>query len=176
MKIYTGTGDKGETSLMGGRTRKDDPRIEAVGSIDELNSAIGVAISFQNDKRVVDILKDIQDRLFTVGAELSAVSDYVKTPRINEDHVKDIENKIDGFELGEIKKFILPSGTKSSVLLHSARTVARRAERRVTSLANSEKLNEHLLRYLNRLSSLLFALSVYVNRKEGGKEENPSYK
>src|SRR3990172_7640311 len=164
MKFYTGTGDKGETSLMGGRTGKDDPRIEAIGALDELNSTIGLAISFQNDKKVIDILKDIQDKLFTVGAELSNISKS-ETPKISANHVESLESTIDGFELGEIKKFILPSGTKSSVFLHLARTVARRAERRVISLAKSEKVNENLLKYINRLSSLFYVLSVHVNRK-----------
>ncbi len=175
MKIYTGTGDKGETSLTGGRTGKDDPRIETVGELDELNASIGLAVSFQNDKKIIDILKDVQDKLFTIGAELSNISKS-ETPEITEAHVKDLENKIDGFELGEIKKFILPSGTRSSVSLHLARTITRRAERRIVSLAKTQEINEYLLKYMNRLSSLLFVLSVYVNRKEGGKEENPSYR
>lgn len=174
MKIYTGAGDRGETNLVGGRFRKDDPKVEAIGEIDELNASIGLAISFQNDKRIIDILRDVQNKLFTVGAELSALSG--KTPKITENHVKDMERQMDSFEIGEIKKFILPNGTKSSVFLHSARTIARRAERRVVNLAKSESINENLLKYLNRLSSLLFVLSIYVNKKEGGEEENPSYR
>ena len=175
MKFYTGTGDKGETSVMGGRTDKDDPRMEAIGSIDELNSAIGLAIAFQKDKKVIDILENVQNKLFTVGAELATQSEKMNTPKITEGHVKDLEKTIDGFELGEIKKFILPNGTPSSNFLHFARTVARRAERVTVSFAKKEKVNEFLLKYLNRLSSLLFVLAVYVNRKENGKETNPTY-
>ena len=173
MKFYTGTGDKGETSVMGGRIGKDNLRIEAIGTVDELNSAIGVALAFQKDKKVIDALEDVQDKLFTVGAELASIS--AKSPTITENHVKNLEKAIDGFEIGEIRKFVLPNGTTSSVFLHHARTIARRTERIVVALSKKEKLNGHMLKYLNRLSSLLFVLSVYVNRQEGGKEKNPSY-
>ncbi len=175
MKFYTGSGDKGETSVMGGRTGKDSPRVEAMGAVDELNSVIGLALSFQKDKKIIEALENVQDKLFTVGAELAAESEQIKIPRIAEKHVKDIEKTIDSFDIGEIKKFILPNGTTSSIFLHFARTVTRRTERTVVSFSKKEKVNEHLLKYLNRLSSLLFVLSVYVNRKEGGKEKNPTY-
>ena len=175
MKFYTGKGDKGETSLMGGRVSKDDPRIEAIGAVDELNAVIGLTLSFQKDNRVVSILKDVQNKLFIVGAELAKFSESVKTPKITENHVKDMERETDSFDIGEIKKFILPSGTQSSVFLHFSRTVARRVERKVVSLSKNGNINNYLLKYLNRLSSLLFALSVYVNIKEGGNEENPTY-
>ncbi len=168
MKFYTGAGDKGETCITGKNIRKDDPVVEAVGEIDELNASIGVAISFQTEKKIIDILKDVQNKLFIIGAELCCLDSKTK---ITEEDVKDLENKIDGFEVGELKNFVLPSGSKPYVFLHLARTIARRAERKVVKMSEMKNINESLSKYLNRLSSLLFVMSLYVEKDR----ENPKY-
>jgi cob(I)alamin adenosyltransferase len=170
MKFYTGAGDKGETCITGKNIRKDDPVIEAIGEIDELNASIGVAMSFQTEKKIIDILKDVQNKLFVIGAEICCVDSKAK---ITEENVKDLESKIDSFEVGELKKFVLPSGSKPYVFLHLARTIARRTERKVVKISKMNNINEYLLKYLNRLSSLLFVMSLYVNRKV--KKESPTY-
>jgi len=168
MKYYTGTGDKGETCITGKNIRKDDPVVEAIGEIDELNASIGVAMSFQTEKKIIDILKDVQNKLFVVGAELCCFDSKTK---ITEENVKDLERKIDSFEVGELKKFVLPSGSKPYVFLHLTRTIARRAERKVVKMSKNEDINESLLKYLNRLSPLLFVMSLHIERDR----ENPKY-
>ena len=177
-KLYTRRGDAGETGLLGPeRVPKDDPRVEAMGSVDELNAVIGVALAVQKDTRILEILKKVQDDLFTVGAEL-AMSDPAEgtnVPRITADHVARLEAAIASLDVGAIKEFLLPRGSEELARLHWARTVARRAERRVVSLANRDDLNPELLRYMNRLSSLLYQIAVWVQRKERKKPEHPTY-
>lgn len=171
MKIYTKTGDKGETGLLGGeRVSKTSPRIEAYGTIDELNSFIGLAIAEVKDEKVKKVLKKIQNELFDVGADLAAPvtdkSDKLKVKRIPEQFFLDAENAIDEFEKGleELKHFILPGGSKGASLLHICRTISRRAERRIIALNYEVRIGENIIIYLNRLSDLFFVLARYVNK------------
>lgn len=176
MKIYTKRGDKGETSLYGGvRVSKDIPRIEAYGNVDEANSALGLALSFLKDEELQPILKDIQNDLFIITAELSnqTPTDHI----ITMEKVTKLEHLIDSYEekLPKLTKFILPSGSQGGAALHLARTVVRRAERSVVALKKQESVRDEPLVYLNRLSDLLFVLSRYVNKQDGKEENSPTY-
>ena len=175
--MYTRTGDKGESTLMGGvRASKAHPRFEAMGDVDEPNAAIGVAMAVQSDPRVVAVLREVQNALFTVGAELSvAAGKKAGVPRVTADHVAALEAEMGKLDIGEITEFILPRGSPAVATLHYARAVARRAERHAFTLARKEAVNPELLRYLNRLSSLLFTMAVWVQRSEGIAEEHPRY-
>ena len=178
-KLYTRAGDAGETGLLGPeRVAKDDPCVEAMGAVDELNAVLGLAISALKEKPVRDALLKIQDDLFTVGAELAMAraAKGTRVPRIVPEHVARLEAGIDTFDVGRITEFILPRGSEGLVRLHWARTVARRAERRVVSLSRQEALNPDLLRYMNRLSSLLYQMAVWCQKKERAKTEHPSYR
>lgn len=173
MKIYTKTGDDGETGLFGGpRVPKHAPRIEAYGNVDELNAVIGLARSEMLPDEVDMLLESIQHDLFAVGAEL-ATPDPAKhgTRIISEPHSTRLEQAIDHFEgtLPPLQNFILPGGSRGASLLHFARTVCRRAERGLVFLrsASSESISGDLVIYLNRLSDLLFVLARAVNRSEG---------
>ena len=164
MKIYTKTGDKGTTSLFGGkRVSKADVRIDAYGTVDELNSWIGVVRDQAVNIRRQDILVHIQDRLFTIGASLATEpgNTKVKIPALNEEDVLKLENEIDAMEaeLPPLKSFILPGGHASVSLGHVARTTCRRAERIVISLSENEAVDPLVIRYLNRLSDYLFVLA-----------------
>lgn len=176
VKIYTRGGDKGETSLIGGkRASKSSVRIDAYGNVDELNSAIGVVISFIDDKEVKDILAKVQNELFIVGSDLADPSypeNPNKTPRVSDAMVKQMEGIIDKYEeeVGSIQYFILPGGTKEASLLHLARGIARRAERIAVELSLSESVNPAVIAYLNRLSSLLFVFARLVNKRKGVKD------
>lgn len=169
MKIYTKTGDKGTTSLFGGkRVEKDNLRIDTYGTIDELNAFIGAAVSEINDKELKEVLENIQLDLFTLGSDLATPDENNITfavPRVDENFVKKLEESIDKFtdKLPPLKNFILPGGSKGSSLLHLARTVCRRGERAVVTLQKNEKIGENILVYLNRLSDLLFVLARYAN-------------
>ena len=174
MKIYTKTGDDGTTSLFGGnRVGKDNPRIESYGTVDELNSILGMVLTNIDNNELNSIILKIQNHLFNVGADLATpIKDdekslYVK--RIDKSYIRFLEINIDKFEeqLEPLKDFILPGGTKVASYLHLARTVCRRAERIVTSLSKIEKINNFVLIYLNRLSDLLFVLARYSNHLEG---------
>jgi len=176
VKIYTRGGDKGETSLIGGkRTSKSSARINAYGSVDELNSALGVAISFIDDKNVKDVLEKVQNELFIIGSDLADPSypeNPNKIPRASDAMVKQIESIIDKYEeeVGTIQYFILPGGTKEASLLHLARGIARRAERAAVELSSSESVNPAVIAYLNRLSSLFFVLARLMNKRKGVKD------
>jgi len=168
-RIYTRTGDDGSTGLGDGvRVEKDDPRIEAFGTVDELNSFIGVILSSNPPASVARCLQDVQHDLFDLGGELS-LPDYVS---INESYVERLEQQLDLFnaELPPLKEFILPAGGLAASHSHVARTVCRRAERRVYSLHKESPLNIHILRYLNRLSDLLFVIARVCARHENGTE------
>jgi len=177
-KVYTRTGDKGQATLMGGvRASKAHPRFEAMGDVDELNAAIGVAMAAQSDAKVLGVLGMVQNTLFTVGAELSvAAGKEAAVPKVSDHDVMMLEAAIDAVDPGEIKEFVLPRGPAAVVSLHFARAIARRAERHVWALSKKEKVNPELLRYLNRLSSLLFAIAVRVQRDEGSRQEHPTYR
>src|SRR5215216_4992127 len=168
-KVYTRTGDKGETSLVGGeRVSKASLRVETYGEVDELNSIIGLVRARLNDEAIDITLGSIQNDLFTLGSDLASTSD-VKVPRIGEAFITVLEHTADQYlsELEPLKEFILPGGSEAGAVLHLARTVARRAERRVVQLAEAEEVNPLAVVYLNRLSDLLFILARVVNRRAG---------
>ncbi len=171
MKIYTKTGDKGETGLFGGeRVSKDSIRISAYGTIDELNSFIGYTITETKDKSVKDILLKIQNYLFTIGSDLATPETENNTKlniqRTPELFYKEIEKMIDHYDaqLEELKNFILPGGSKCASLLHICRTICRRAEREVVALKNLVKIGNNIIIFLNRLSDLFFVLSRFENK------------
>jgi cob(I)alamin adenosyltransferase len=174
-KIYTRTGDEGQTSLGdGARLPKYHARVAAYGSIDEANSAIGVAILHVRDAEVLRLLRHIQNDLFDVGADLCRPErPGVEKPmlRITDEQVAWLENQIDRFnaDLEPLTSFVLPGGSAASAYLHLVRTVSRRAERDVVLLASEESVNPAVLRYVNRLSDLLFVLARFLNGK--GKED-----
>lgn len=170
MKIYTKTGDKGETSLFGGkRVWKDDLRISAYGTVDELNAVLGMAVTELINVELIEVIKNIQNNLFTVGSDLAAPLDKENKnfviPRIDEKFVVQLECLIDKYDsqLPELKNFILPGGLKGSAILHHARTVCRRAEREVVALSKKDLINHEIEVYLNRLSDLLFILARFEN-------------
>ena len=181
MKIYTRTGDQGETGLLGGgRVSKASPRIEAYGTVDELNAALGVVAAQLDgsEAKAREIIAKVQNELHTVCADLAAPDlQNEKVPRVGAKHVEELERLCDELEeeLPPLESFVLPGGTPAGALLHWARTVARRAERRVVELATHEKINTEVVRYLNRLSDLLFLLARWVNHRAGVEERPPSY-
>ena len=172
MKIYTKTGDKGETSLFGGeRVSKDEVRIEAFGTVDELNSIIGTARAFNENEEIDSILARIQDNLFVLGADLATPvnSRNASVPRISAGNISSIERAIDQLEskLDPLKSFVLPGGSRPASLLHFARTVCRRAERRTVTLWKKGEISDEATIYLNRLSDFLFVLARYANKTAG---------
>ncbi len=163
MKIYTKTGDKGDTSLLGGsRVPKSNLRIEAYGTVDELNSFIGLLRDQKVNSERLDFLKEIQDRLFTIGADLATApgKDKVKKPDLHEADIDLLEKEMDSMEaqLPPLTAFILPGGHQSVSFCHLARTVCRRAERVAVALSNEEYVSDLVVKYLNRLSDFLFVL------------------
>lgn len=170
MKIYTKTGDKGDTSLVGGqRVPKDALRIEAYGTVDELNSVLGVVLAGDADPELHTFLTPVQNQLFDLGADL-ATPRSVQRKNIRRIEPKDahpLEKIIDAIEprLKPLRSFILPGGSPLAAQLHFARTVCRRAERTVVRLSRNEDIGEGITIYLNRLSDLLFVLARYVNQK-----------
>jgi ATP:cob(I)alamin adenosyltransferase len=184
MKIYTKTGDKGETGLFGGdRVPKDALRIEAYGAVDELNSVVGLVRALRPNKKIDDVLQKVQTDLFILGADLATRKANKRSliPRINRSHVASLEKTIDSLQLSlqPLTSFILPGGTVLASHLHCARTVCRRVERSTVHLSRSEKISNDVLIYLNRLSDLLFVLARYANHIEKKKETqwlNPSSK
>ena len=175
MKIYTRTGDGGETALFGaGRVPKHHPRVEAMGDVDELNAAIGWAVTQVSVEKTRERLASLQHELFAVGAELAtppAESGRVRsdTSGIGGQTVDRLERWIDEMttELPELRAFVLPGGTPGAAALHVARTVCRRAERAVVGLAESSGVRDELLVYLNRLSDLLFTFARLENHRGG---------
>jgi cob(I)alamin adenosyltransferase len=174
MKIYTKTGDKGETGLFGGqRVGKNDLRVKAYGEVDELNALLGLAQARIIDNRVSLILRAIQSDLFTVGADLATPEGVSKSPaRLKDKRNGRLEELIDEFDadLPALKNFILPGGTEAAATLQVGRTVCRRAERSVVDLAEIEEINPAILVYLNRLSDLLFVLARWQNHEAGAEE------
>jgi len=165
-KIYTRTGDDGTTGLGDGtRVAKDDARIEAIGSVDELNCVIGVLLCEALPGTLSGSLLGIQHHLFDIGGELS-IPGYVM---VTDAQVSELENLLDtvNADLPPLKDFILPGGTRAAALCHQARAVCRRAERRVHTLAQQADINMAGLRYLNRLSDLLFVLARHINKQAG---------
>jgi cob(I)alamin adenosyltransferase len=182
-KVYTKTGDKGETALVGGkRVPKDSPRIEAYGTIDELNSIVGLARAFNEERlangdahRFLDtVLRQIQDELFDLGSELATPTDFFQEGmyRVGANEVQKIEQLIDKCqeELEPLKSFVLPGGGRIGAYLHQCRTVCRRAERELLRLSRAEALSEWPIKYVNRLSDLFFVLSRWIGKKTGQDE------
>lgn len=171
MKIYTKTGDTGETSLFGGqRVSKTNARIEACGQVDELNSTLGLARSFGLKEEIETLLHRIQNELFVLGADLATPpSRKTKIERINSGHTIFLENQIDGFQaqLEPLQFFILPGGTSGAAAIHLARTVCRRAERACIRCAETEAISNDIVIYLNRFSDLLFVLTRFENKHAG---------
>lgn len=172
MKIYTRGGDKGQTSLIGGVRRfKDDLRVEAYGSVDEAGAFVGLALSYLDpgrDEDIAGVLLQIQQMMWDVGADLAAVNDEKYTYRTPEDAAAGLEPLIDKYkdEADRITKFILRGGSQASAVLHVACTVVRRAERRVVTLMQQESIHAPTLKYLNRLSDLLFVLARALNARD----------
>jgi cob(I)alamin adenosyltransferase len=171
MKIYTKTGDSGETGLFAGaRVRKDDVRIEAYGTVDELNAVIGLARSEALPLEIEQTLERVQSELFSVGAELATPEpEKHGTALIGDPQITLLERAIDNLEAGlpPLRQFILPAGSKAAATLHVARGVCRRAERRVVTLANSPgvEIATRIVRYLNRLGDYLFVAARYANQE-----------
>jgi cob(I)alamin adenosyltransferase len=176
MKIYTKTGDRGDTRLFDGTmVRKNNERVEAYGDVDELNSFIGAAAAFMQDAQVTAMLVEIQKDLFSVGAQLAdpGYQDRSKAKfKVPAERVTALENAIDVFEteLPPLRQFILAGGGHAGAMLHVARTVCRRAERRVVSLSETIEVNPIVIEYLNRLSDFLFVIARIVNHRESKQE------
>jgi cob(I)alamin adenosyltransferase len=170
VKIYTRTGDRGETSLFGGaRVPKNDPRIEAYGTVDELNSVIGVVLAIESDAQLLGAqLLDVQCDLFEIGAHLASPGTSRFTG-VESSRIEELERGIDAMEaeLAPLKSFILPGGTPAAAELHVARTVCRRAERLVVALHDDDPATLSSITYLNRLSDYLFVAARYANHKRG---------
>ena len=175
LKIYTRSGDDGATALFGGgRVPKAHARVEAYGTVDELNAVLGLAIAHVVDETVVARLKTIQHDLFTLGAELATPParegrKRPATPEVPEGRVQDMEVWIDEAdeELAPLKAFVLPGGSEGAATLHLARTVCRRAERRVVALAEVDQVGDAVVPYINRLSDLLFTFARLENHRRG---------
>ncbi len=175
MKVYTKTGDKGTTSLLGGqRVPKDTERLEAYGTIDELNSYIGMIRNFLTEKYDLDLIAFIQNRLFDIGAELSAVYEGAKYKmpdfrKIIKSDIEYLESAIDKYTeiLPKLKSFVMPAGSEKICWYNIARTVCRRAERRIISIENSEAQYKNVIVFVNRLSDLLFVMG-----RKSAKDEN----
>lgn len=187
MKIYTKTGDKGETSLYGGtRVSKAAARVESYGTLDELNAFIGLAKAGISDEKVLNQLQKIQFDLFTVGSEAATPTDKLILANgknrldlmISEEEISELEYWMDDLDasLEPLQFFILPSGGKAAASIHVCRTVCRRAERAMVHLNETEEVRPELIKYLNRLSDYLFILARYISKISGEKEEywNPS--
>lgn len=175
MKIYTRTGDSGETSLLGGaRVPKHHLRIECYGTVDELNSWVGLVRAGFDDAGTTAQLDEIQNNLFVVGSQLAAdpAKSNIKIPHIEDAAITRLEEAIDAMdkELPALKNFILPGGNVPAANCHIARCVCRRAERLVTHLSSEEKVELLDLKYLNRLSDYLFVLARYIAHKTGAEE------
>lgn len=177
MKIYTRTGDEGQTGLFGGgRVAKTHPRVEAYGDVDELNAAIGMARAIELMPRIDEVLVPLQRDLFSIGALLATpdrdkMKKQLEKARIDDARIRELEHAIDDGdrELEPLKSFIIPGGTPKAAALHVARTVCRRAERRVIALEN-EEIPPIVIVYLNRLSDLLFTLARVANKRAGAGE------
>lgn len=178
MTLYTGRGDDGKTDLRdASRVSKTDPRIEAYGTVDELNALLGTVRPTGQDD-VDDVLATVQNHLHVLQAELSTPDPGPDDPTLDTDRVGQVENRIDAFdeELPPLDSFVLPGGCESGAALHHARAVCRRTERRVLALAEtSEAVREISLTYLNRLSDLLFAMARVVNHRNDSTEASPAY-
>jgi cob(I)alamin adenosyltransferase len=182
-KVYTRTGDRGETALVGGkRVPKDSLRIEAYGAIDELNSIVGLARVFNEESLdageahqfLDEVLCQIQDQLFDIGSELATPAEFFQQGmyRVSEDEIDRLEKLMDKCQedLEPLKSFVLPGGGRVGAYLHQSRTVCRRAERDILRLSREEEVNPDVLKYINRLSDLFFVLSRWIAKQTGEQE------
>ena len=173
--MYTRRGDRGETGLYGPlRVPKDDPRVEAYGTIDELNSVIGLIVSGSKDRKLVSSLKEVQKLLFVAGSDAATqMKGRARVPRIKASDTARLEEMTDLLlsELPSLGNFILPGGSPSGALLQLARSVCRRAERRLVTASRSHEMNPELLPFFNRLSSYLFNLARWANKRAGRQED-----
>jgi len=190
---FTGKGDKGTTGILSARrVSKSDKLIEAIGTLDELNSAIGVALSHLDDSIVARQLRDIQNDLFILGANLASSNEKaqddgaaaqpasdkkMEEAQIKRESLERLESNIAQMDkaIPELKQFVLPGGTAAGAQLQMARSIARRAERNVIEAGKEYKIDDEAIAYLNRLSSYLFAAALYVNHNSGVKESHPTY-
>ena len=178
MKIYTKTGDAGDTGLFGGgRVAKDDPRVEAYGDVDELNAVLGMARAVELMPRIDEVLVPLQRDLFAIGALLATpdrdkMAQHLQKARIDEHRIAQLEQAIDDAEseLEPLRAFVLPGGTPKAAALHVARTVCRRAERRIVRLQHDVEVPGIVVIYMNRLSDLLFTLARLANKRAGAGE------
>jgi len=165
MKIYTKTGDKGQTSLYDGtRVDKDSLRVESYGTVDELNSSIGFAMKSVEDEKIKEKLKKIQMRLFFVAGELATVEEGKYVYKIKDDDITALEKIIDDYlpKIKGVDKFIVPGSSKAAAALHVSRTICRRAERRILALKREEPVSDTLLKFVNRLSDVLYTYARYL--------------
>jgi cob(I)alamin adenosyltransferase len=178
MKIYTRTGDTGDTALFGGgRVPKSHPRVEAYGDVDELNATLGVVLATEPMPRIDDVVAPIQQDLFAIGALLATpdrekMERHLEKAKVDDARIAELERAIDAgdAELEPLKAFVMPGGTPKAAALHVSRTVCRRAERRVVELASNEDIPAVVVIYLNRLSDLLFTLARVANKRGGSAE------
>jgi cob(I)alamin adenosyltransferase len=177
MTIYTGRGDEGQTDLRTmDRVSKASPRIEAYGTVDEVNALVGAVRPTGHDD-VDDQLREIQNHLHVIQADFANPEPDADDPQIDDSDVAELESWMDAHdeELDPLEQFILPGGSEAGAALHHARAVCRRAERRAVALQGEESINEDAVVYLNRLSDALFTLARVVNAREGVPEESPTY-
>jgi cob(I)alamin adenosyltransferase len=175
MRIYTRTGDEGQTGVIGGRLSKDDVRVEAYGTVDEANCFLGQAIAVLDLEKFDDVAQDlveIQQELFDCGSDLALYKPELREYKVKAEMVERLEQWIDKYDAQapDITRFILPGGSQAASLLHVCRTVTRRAERRVVTLAKEQSINAEVRRYLNRLSDFFFTIARAVNAREGIKD------
>ena len=178
MDYYTGRGDDGKTDLQGGRrVSKTSSRIEAYGTVDELNSLVGTVRAMDCSGSVDNALQQVQNDLHIVQSELSDPESSERTPTLEVERIQNLEDMVDDFDedTPKLQSFILPTGTEVAAQLHQARSACRRAERRVVEFTSSEPVNENIPVYMNRLSDLFFALARYVNHQNGVEEDSPTY-
>ncbi|MDX8359783.1 cob(I)yrinic acid a,c-diamide adenosyltransferase [Cytobacillus sp. IB215316] len=174
MKLYTRSGDKGQTSIIGGRVDKDHIRVEAYGTVDELNSFVGQAMTLLKEETFADIyseLEKIQHELFDCGGDLAVINNK-RAYKVQYDIVEFLETRIDEYikEAPALERFILPGGSAPSAAIHIARTVARRAERKIVTLQKQDVINDNVLKYINRLSDYFFAIARVINARDGVKD------
>lgn len=175
---YTGKGDEGSSSPIGGaKLYKDDTLFNILGDIDELNSYIAVSLLYINDKEIRKDLDLVQDQLFSISAILASTYSNADIKKVKVPDVNILESEIARMdkELPPLKKFVIPGGGQAASYLHFARALARRVERKMVSLNKEHKLDDGMLKYANRLSSFLFVAALYANHKEKIKEKNPTY-